>query len=119
MQLTLFLFLVISIVCLFVTTPPLMMEFDFDKRTLVESFDLLQSPAAGGNVTNTTATTLTPDQLYALQLTTKFTASASMLGSGLIILSYIIFPMFRSVNNRLVLYLSIAGAVGFDDTKCH
>jgi hypothetical protein len=27
--------------------------------------------------------------------------------------------MFRSVNNRLVLYLSIAGAVGFDDTKCH
>jgi hypothetical protein len=79
---------------------------DVDKRTIVEYFEIFQS----GNSTNSSsgATPLTASQLYAIQLTTKFTASASMVGSLLIILSYIFFPIFRSVNNRLVLYLSIS-----------
>jgi hypothetical protein len=77
-----------------------------DKRYVVEYFELLQV----GNSTNssTGATPLTPDQLYALQLTTKFTAAASMAGALIIIISYVFIPIFRRITSRLVLYLSIS-----------
>jgi hypothetical protein len=89
--------------------------YDFDKRMVVEDFGVFQAPLSAGNITNSTTrgTPLTQDQLEALQITTKITASASMLGSGLIILSFIIFPSFRTLNNRLLLYLSISGKISF------
>jgi hypothetical protein len=85
--------------------------YDIEKRMVVEDFGVFQAPMSSGNVTNSSsgATPLTAEQLSAIQLTTKFTASASMLGSSLIIISFIIFPSFRTLNNRLVLYLSISG----------